>query len=85
MIPFIPPPSALPTVQGPAPAPPEPDPDGYPKRSVCQHCGDAMELAADGDAWTVGRNGTECEQAPNPDDGPMPGHAPGVILHPPRR
>lgn len=89
MIPFIPPASALPVVHGPAPAPPEPDPDGYPKRSICEHCGDVIELAADGAAWTrgnlLGGDDPECPQAPNPDDGPMPGHAPGVVLHPPRR
>lgn len=88
MIPFIPPASALPVVHGPAPAPPEPDPDGYPKRSLCQHCGDPIELAAEGGEWGMGtRHGrsTECPQAPNPDDGPMPGHEPGTVLHPPRR
>lgn len=84
MIPRIPPPSALPVVHGPAPAPPEPDPDGYPKRSICEHCGDPIAQAADGAAWTVG-NGRECHMAPNPDDGPMPGHVPGVVLHPPKR
>lgn len=82
MIPFIP--ASVPVVQGPEPRPPEPDPSAYPKRSVCEHCGYVIEQAADGAAWTVG-NGTECDKAPNPDEGPMPGHEPGTILHPPRR
>lgn len=85
MIPYIPP--SVPMMQGPE-APPEPDPDGYPKRSTCQHCGYVIEQAADGAAWTVGSlfgDSPECPQAPNPDDGPMPGHAPGTVLHPPRR
>lgn len=82
MIPYIPP--SVPVVHGPVPLAPEPDLNGYPKRSVCVHCEDAMELAADGAAWTVGYS-RECPQAPNPDDGPMPGHEPGVVLHPPRR
>lgn len=82
MIPYIPRNPSI--IHGPAPAPPEPDPDGYPKRSVCEHCGDAMELTAEGAAWTVGYS-TECSAAPNPDDGPMPGHVPGVVLHPPKR
>lgn len=82
MIPYIPP--SVPAVQGPPPPPPEPDLDGYPKRSICEHCGDPIALAAADASWTVG-NGRECPQAPNPDDGPMPGHAPGLVLHPPKR
>jgi hypothetical protein len=85
VIPHIP--RDVPVAQGPAPEP-EPDLEGYPKRSLCQHCGDPIELAALGGEWGMGtRHGrsTECAAAPNPDDGPMPGHVPGVVLHPPRR
>jgi hypothetical protein len=87
VIPFIP--ASVPVVQGPAPRPPEDDLNGYPKRSVCVHCDDVIEQAADGAAWTrgnlLGGDSPECPDAPNPDDGPMPGHEPGTILHPPRR
>lgn len=86
MIPFIPP--SLPFVQGPVPPPPEPDFDGYPKRSVCAHCDDVIEQAADGAPWTVGSrfgDSRECFKAPNADDGPMPDHAPGIVLHPPKK
>ncbi|MEE1737093.1 hypothetical protein PUR49_11380 [Streptomyces sp. BE147] len=82
MIPRIPPP--MPMVQGPVPPPPPPDLDGYPKYSFCLHCGDVVAQSAKGARWVVG-NSPECPEAPNPDDGPMPGHMPGTVLHPPRR
>lgn len=86
MIPIIP--QTIPTVQGPA-APVEPDLSGYPKRSTCAHCTDVITLASSGERWTVrGRisDSRECHLAPNPDEGPMPGHVPGTaILHPPKR
>lgn len=87
MIPFIPPPSQQPVTQGPVPLP-EPDLDGYPKRSVCEHCGDVISQATEGAPWTVGglfSDNPECPQAPNPDEGPMPGHTPGTVLHPPKK
>ena len=87
MIPHIP--SSLPVTQGPVPPSPEPDLDGYPKRSVCEHCGDVIEQAANGADWTrgnlLGGDDSECPKAPNPDGGPMPGHTPGNVLHPPKR
>lgn len=87
MIPFIP--ASPPVVHGPPPSPPEPDPDGYPKRSCCTYCGEVISLAEEGAPWTVGNlvggEDRECPKAPNPDDGPMPDHAPGVVLHPPKR
>lgn len=63
-------------------------------RSTCIYCSRVIETdvepPADGEpadsvVWTAppvpgltGRD-RECHAAPNPDDGPMPGHAPGVI------
>lgn len=87
MIPFIPPASSLPVVQGPANRV-VPDLEGYPKRSCCEHCDEVIAQASDGAPWTVGglfSDSPECPQAPNPDDGPMPYHVPGLILHPPKR
>ncbi|MEU6362178.1 hypothetical protein [Streptomyces albidoflavus] len=83
MIPFIPPTTSF-AAADPTPAPVEPDFDKYPKRSICQHCDDPLQQAAPDGEWTFG-GGRECAKAPNPDDGPMPSHKPGTILHPPKR
>ncbi|MGW1436786.1 hypothetical protein ACWD7M_16245 [Streptomyces griseus] len=77
-------PLPVPMVQGPVASPPPPDLDGYPKYSTCLHCGDVLTLTAEGARWAVA-NAPECPKAPNPDDGPMPGHEPGTVVHPPKR
>ena len=87
MIPYIPPPPP-PGERAAAPASEVPDVDGYPKRSICAHCGEVISQAAQGADWVVAGlfgDARECPEAPNPDDGPMPDHAPGVVLHPPKR
>lgn len=56
-------------------------------RSIaCEYCGEILELTDAPDAvWTcsmgIGVSGQnpQCHKAPNPDDGPMPGHRPTVI------
>jgi hypothetical protein len=69
----------------------EPEPAA---RSICRYCGLVVETGGDPDAgdaeWTsaagpglTGRR-RECHKAPNPTDGPMPGHRPGVIARRPR-
>lgn len=56
-----------------------------PQRSICQHCGRGIYRENSTIAWTCpvgpGLQGDtdECHAAPNPEDGPMPGHLPGVI------
>lgn len=55
------------------------------QRSTCVHCGRGIHRANSAAPWTAplgpGLQGDtdECHAAPNPDDGPMPGHVPGVI------
>ncbi|MCP9209597.1 hypothetical protein [Streptomyces cucumeris] len=87
MIPFIPSTNSPVVASGPT-RPVEPDPEGYPKRSCCEYCEEVIKQVADGAPWTVGNllggDNPECPKAPNPDDGPMPHHAPGIILHPPK-
>lgn len=74
-----------------APAAPVP---GYPTaRSVCAYCALVVETDDDPDdpeaVWTralgAGLTGRtrECHKAPNPDEGPMPDHKPGVIARRP--
>lgn len=56
-----------------------------PQRSICQHCGRVIHRETSTEPWTSphgpGLQGVtdECYAAPNPTDGPMPGHKPGVI------
>jgi len=62
-------------------------------RSTCTHCGSVIETTDSPDAaaavWTsvngVGVSGRtrECRKAPNPDEGPMPDHRPGIIARRP--
>lgn len=64
--------------------------DPRPDRSKCRWCKRMIEREPDSQDWTssklasvAGRN-RECPDAPNPDDGPMPGHEPdGFVIHPP--
>ena len=58
---------------------PEPD-----QRSTCKWCGRVIQRRA-GDPWESAKIGVsgvdpECHKAPNPDDGPMPGHEPGTAI-----
>lgn len=56
----------------------------WPQRTLCKYCDDPLSRTGDAEPWlSLGRN-PECESAPNPDDGPMPGHTPGTaIMSPP--
>lgn len=86
MIPFIP--RSAPEIQGPT-APAGPNLEGYPKRSICLHCQDPISQEVEDGDWgspnLLGGANSECHKAPNPDEGPMPGHAPGSVLHPPKK
>lgn len=64
--------------------------DDRPDRAVCRHCHRQLERAPGIRQWTaaqlasVSGRSTQCPAAPNPDDGPMPGHTPdGFLVHPP--
>lgn len=53
--------------------------EGYPLRCMrCAHCGRSLHKDSPTDPWRDFSNNPECEIAPNPDDGPMPGHEPGT-------
>lgn len=56
---------------------------GYPKRSVCKHGDHPLSLDAPDAEWADAFGGRECADAPNPEDGPMPAHEPGIVLSPP--
>jgi hypothetical protein len=51
--------------------------------SRCVHCKEIIQQAEAGGPWVqagLWGDGSECEKAPNPDDGPMPPHeSDGVI------
>ena len=55
------------------------------QRSTCVHCEKGIHRDHPAAPWTTphgpGLQGVtdECYKAPNPDDGPCPGHTPGVI------
>jgi hypothetical protein len=55
------------------------------QRSICQHCRRPIHRENSRSPWTTphgpGLKGVtdECYRAPNPEDGPMPGHLPGFI------
>lgn len=59
---------------------------GFPQRTTCRYCKRVLERDATGAPWTsaklAGLSGRdpECHAAPNPDDGPMPGHEPGSAI-----
>ncbi len=63
--------------------------DDRPDYSYCRHCGRPIQREPGATAWTAALIGVpgrdhQCRQAPNPDDGPMPGHEPrDVVVHPP--
>lgn len=57
--------------------------------STCAFCKRTIQQATPGAPWGLKKIGTpgydsECPQAPNPDDGPMPSHRPGtpVVTNP---
>jgi ssDNA-binding Zn-finger/Zn-ribbon topoisomerase 1 len=52
------------------------------RRSICATCGDALAQWNGDDHW-YGRDGYECPSAPNPEEGPQPGHQPGEIAERP--
>jgi len=63
--------------------------DPGPDRSNYRYCGRPIEREPDSDEWAVAQlagldPNPQCPQAPNPDEGPMPGHRPrDFIVHPP--
>jgi hypothetical protein len=63
--------------------------DDRPDYAYCRHCGRPIQREPGATAWTAALIGVpgrdhQCRQAPNPDDGPMPGHEPrDVVVHPP--
>jgi hypothetical protein len=64
------------------------EPEKFPQLTTCKHCKRILRRNTAEDVWTnygiAGTTSTECEKAPNPDDGPMPLHEPGTkILTPP--
>lgn len=60
-------------------------------RSICRFGDHVIEQENPGDPWydstsmLGGYLNRECPGAPNPDEGPMPGHEPGVIAVNPSR
>ncbi|NUR59341.1 MAG: zinc finger BED domain-containing protein [Catenulispora sp.] len=64
--------------------------DPRPDYSYCLHCGRLISREPDSGTWTATQlagfdPNPQCPKAPNPDDGPMPGHqAKDVIIHPPK-
>lgn len=72
------------------PPPMEPQSTPYPqKRSTCRWCGGVIYRDGPNEPWTrngiAGTTSTQCQDAPNPEDGPMPPHEPGpAVLGPPR-
>jgi hypothetical protein len=58
---------------------------GYPKRAArCKHGDHVLSKAAPDAPWRDAFDNPECQDAPNPEDGPMPGHEPGSpVLSPP--
>lgn len=63
--------------------------DVRPDRATCRYCRRPIQREVDSTAWTTAKVGVDgrdpqCPAAPNPEDGPMPGHIhDGVIVHPP--
>jgi hypothetical protein len=60
----------------------------FPQLTTCRFCGRVLRRSDADEPWTnygvAGTTSTQCEKAPNPDDGPMPPHEPGTkILTPP--
>lgn len=52
---------------------------GYPLRcAACEHCYLPMQKDTPTSRWEDAFGNPECAAAPNPDDGPMPGHEPGA-------
>lgn len=63
--------------------------DDRPDLSSCRYCGRTIQRHPGTIIWTAALIGVpgrsyQCQQASNPDDGPMPGHEPrNVVVHPP--
>jgi hypothetical protein len=58
----------------------------YPLRCLeCAFCQATLHKDGPDQPWKDPFGGDQCEHAPNPDDGPMPGHEPGspVVARPP--
>ncbi len=60
------------------------------RSGACEYCEKALQLTDEPDArwtssmgWGTSGQTPECPEAPNPDDGPMPGHKPTVIAYRP--
>lgn len=51
--------------------------------ATCLHCGRIVSQTAPGEKWRDTANDTECDEAPNPEEGPMPPHLPvSIVLKP---
>jgi hypothetical protein len=55
-------------------------PEQYPLRGVCQYCGNVLRKDSPEHSWVDSWGGTACTKAPNPEDGPLPWHAPRQVV-----
>jgi hypothetical protein len=56
------------------------------ERSICRYCDLTISrMNAPVDPWVDPWGSGECGGAPNPEEGPMPGHQPNVIARNPNK